>query len=334
MASDGTMSQIAPPRGGLAAGASRGAGGDTGDVSGDSVANAVDTASGKGAAGSSSGSGTASVGADDVATVGVAGAGPAGASGAGLVGVSGAGSVGVSGAGSVGASGAAPVGGIRGASVTVCGASAGATSGLASPAKVPIRAHMVASSASVSLIAGPPAITSAMYCSSVENISAAMAGSHSSNGVLKKAQASGLRPGFSSGVKGLLSRRRPAPKPTAAAASECAMNAAARDRGTGTAEDGSHGLRGAWVGRKLPGLGRPEVGGRCRRGRTPQAAGEGDAAGHDRAHRTAKPAHEARTNPLVGLGGKAGGEERCWHGGNFVVGGRLRSMGAAGKSRK
>ena len=45
----------------------------------------------------------------------------------------------------------------------------------------------------------------------------------------------------------------------------------------------------------------------------PQGTGEGDAADNDAAHRAAEPADEARTNPLGGLGGKAGDVERGWH---------------------
>jgi len=43
-------------------------------------------------------------------------------------------------------------------------------------------------------------------------------------------------------------------------------------------------------------------------------AGEGDDAANRAAHRAAEPADEARTNPLVGLGSKASGVERDWHG--------------------
>ena len=50
-----------------------------------------------------------------------------------------------------------------------------------------------------------------------------------------------------------------------------------------------------------------------RDGRSPQGAGEGDAADNRAAHRAAEPADEARTNPLVGLGRKAGGVRRGWH---------------------
>ena len=50
-----------------------------------------------------------------------------------------------------------------------------------------------------------------------------------------------------------------------------------------------------------------------RRGRAPQGTGEGDTADNDAPHRAAEPADEACTNPLVGLGGKAGDVERGWH---------------------
>jgi len=50
-----------------------------------------------------------------------------------------------------------------------------------------------------------------------------------------------------------------------------------------------------------------------RDGRSPQGADEGDAADNGAAHRAAEPADEARTSPLVGLGRKAGGEERGSH---------------------
>ena len=60
-------------------------------------------------------------------------------------------------------------------------------------------------------------------------------------------------------------------------------------------------------------LRRGVVGAGLRRGRTARDAGEADAADDGTAHRSAKPADEARTNPLVGLGRKGGGEERGWH---------------------
>ena len=44
-----------------------------------------------------------------------------------------------------------------------------------------------------------------------------------------------------------------------------------------------------------------------RYGRAPQGAGKGDTADNGAPHRAADPADEARTNPLVGLGRKAGG---------------------------
>ena len=48
-------------------------------------------------------------------------------------------------------------------------------------------------------------------------------------------------------------------------------------------------------------------------GRAPPGAGEGDGADNGAAHRAAEAADEARTNPLVGLGRKAGDGERDWH---------------------
>jgi hypothetical protein len=47
--------------------------------------------------------------------------------------------------------------------------------------------------------------------------------------------------------------------------------------------------------------------------RSPQGAGEVDAAANSAADRAADAADEARTNPLVGLGGKAWWVERNWH---------------------
>ena len=44
-----------------------------------------------------------------------------------------------------------------------------------------------------------------------------------------------------------------------------------------------------------------------------QAAGEADAAGKGAAHRAAEAADNARTDPLAGLGNKAGGVRRGWH---------------------
>jgi len=52
----------------------------------------------------------------------------------------------------------------------------------------------------------------------------------------------------------------------------------------------------------------------CQGGRgAPKGAGEGDAADNEGPYRAAEPTDEARTNPLVGLGRKAGGVERDWH---------------------
>jgi len=48
-------------------------------------------------------------------------------------------------------------------------------------------------------------------------------------------------------------------------------------------------------------------------GGTLQGTGEGDAADNDAPHRAAEAADEARTNPLGGLGRKAGDVERGWH---------------------
>ena len=50
-----------------------------------------------------------------------------------------------------------------------------------------------------------------------------------------------------------------------------------------------------------------------RRSRAAQGTGEGDAADNDAPHRAAEPADKARTNPVVGLGRKAGYVERGWH---------------------
>jgi hypothetical protein len=50
-----------------------------------------------------------------------------------------------------------------------------------------------------------------------------------------------------------------------------------------------------------------------RGGWAPPGAGEGDGADNGAAHRTAEAADEARTNPLVGLGRKAGRVEHGWH---------------------
>ena len=47
--------------------------------------------------------------------------------------------------------------------------------------------------------------------------------------------------------------------------------------------------------------------------RAPQGSGEVDAAANDVAHRGAEAADEARTNPLAGLGRKAGSGERDGH---------------------
>jgi len=56
-----------------------------------------------------------------------------------------------------------------------------------------------------------------------------------------------------------------------------------------------------------------------RHGRAPQGSGQVDAAANDAAHRAAEAADEARTNPLAGLGGKAGGGERDLHWGRSIV---------------
>jgi len=50
-----------------------------------------------------------------------------------------------------------------------------------------------------------------------------------------------------------------------------------------------------------------------RHGWAPQGSGEVDAAANDAAHRTAEAADEARTNPLTGLGRKAGSGEGDGH---------------------
>ena len=50
-----------------------------------------------------------------------------------------------------------------------------------------------------------------------------------------------------------------------------------------------------------------------RDGRSPQGAGEVDAAANSAADRAADAADEARTNPLAGLGRTAGDVERSWH---------------------
>jgi len=50
-----------------------------------------------------------------------------------------------------------------------------------------------------------------------------------------------------------------------------------------------------------------------RQGWAPEGAGKGDAADNDAAHRAAEAADEARSNPLVGLGGWDGDVERGWH---------------------
>jgi len=55
------------------------------------------------------------------------------------------------------------------------------------------------------------------------------------------------------------------------------------------------------------------VSARLRRGRAPQGCGEVDAAANGAAHRAADPAHDARTNPLEGLGSWGDGVERGWH---------------------
>jgi len=78
------------------------------------------------------------------------------------------------------------------------------------------------------------------------------------------------------------------------------------------------GKSGAWPAgnRHPPGRGclrRDLAAARSRDGRAAQGAGEGDAAGNEAPHRAAEPADEARTSPLVGLGGKAGDVERSWH---------------------
>jgi len=67
------------------------------------------------------------------------------------------------------------------------------------------------------------------------------------------------------------------------------------------------------------GLRRGVVPAGLRHGGAPQGSGEVEAAANGAAHRAAEAADEARTNPLAGLGGKAGGGERDWHWGRSIV---------------
>ena len=60
-------------------------------------------------------------------------------------------------------------------------------------------------------------------------------------------------------------------------------------------------------------LRRGVVGAGLRHGRAPQGTGEGDAADNGAEHHATEPADEAHTNPLVGLGRKAGGGKRDRH---------------------
>jgi len=78
-----------------------------------------------------------------------------------------------------------------------------------------------------------------------------------------------------------------------------------RDSGVPRARNTHPGWRG--------GLRRGVVPAGLRHGRAPQGGGEVDAAANDAAHRAAETADEARTNPLAGLGRKAGSGERDGH---------------------